>query len=70
MLTENKLSSKEIEIIWAATKKGDLEGKLTILKMLKEISHNFGYDHIKYLLNNIYSSFTDDLLTEEVEVSK
>jgi len=70
MLQEDKMSNGELEIIWAATKKGDLEGKLTILKTLKEISSSLRKKHIEILLDNAYSEKTsgEDLIIEEIEL--
>lgn len=68
MIQEDKLSDGEMELIWASTKKGDLEGKLTILKTLKEISKSLKQKHIKLLLNNIYSS-NGELIKEEIDVN-
>jgi ubiquitin carboxyl-terminal hydrolase 34 len=68
MLQEDKLSTGEIEMIWNATKKGDLEGKLTILKTLKEIAHSFKAKHIKMFLDNIYNSKPEDLIQEEIDL--
>jgi len=68
MLQEDKLSSGEMEIIWNGTKKGDLEGKLTILKTLKEISQSLKEKHIKMLLENIYQSEPHVLINEEIDL--
>lgn len=68
MLQEDKLSSGEMEIIWNGTKKGDLEGKLTILKTLKEISQSLKEKHIKMLLENIYLSEPQVLINEEIDL--
>ena len=68
MLQEDKLSDGEMEMIWGATNKGDLEGKLTILKTLKEISHSMKPKHIKVLLENIYSNKSSDLLNDEIDL--
>ena len=68
MIQEDKLSDKEIDLIWSATKNGDLEGKLTILKTFKEISKSLKPKHIKLLLDSIYQSTGSDLINEEIEV--
>ena len=69
MLHEDKLSETELELIWASTKKGDLEGKLTILKILKEISSSLKPKYVNILLDKIYMSKSEDIIYEEVEVS-
>lgn len=68
MMQEDKLSDGEMELIWSATKRGDLEGKLTILKTFKEISKSLKPKHIKTLLDNIYSATGQELITEEIDV--
>jgi ubiquitin C-terminal hydrolase len=68
MLQEDKLSFGEMEMIWGATKKGDLEGKLTILKTLREVSRSLQPKHIKVLLDNIYNSKSTDLINDEIDL--
>ena len=48
MIQNNKLSETELSIIWEATQKGDLEGKLTILNIFKEIIGSFKENHLNY----------------------
>jgi ubiquitin carboxyl-terminal hydrolase 34 len=68
MLKEDKLSDGEMEMIWSATKKGDLEGKLTILRTLKEISKSLQPKHISALLDNIYNSKSTELVDDEIDL--
>lgn len=68
MLQEDKLSEGEIEMIWAATNKGDLEGKLTIIKTLKEVSKSLKEKHVNSFLKNIYAIQTKDLYIDEIDV--
>lgn len=68
MLLEDKLSNEEMEIIWEATKKGDSEGKLTILKLLKEISSYLKEKQIKMILTNIYITDPENLIKEEIDL--
>lgn len=70
MLEEDKISDEEIEMIWSKTKKGDLEGKLTILKILKDISKSLQGKHVSALLANIYDSKSDsqEFIDEEVDL--
>jgi hypothetical protein len=69
MIKEDKLSDKEFELIWSGTNKGDLEGKLTILKLFKDLSKVMKNKHLEMLLKNIYSTKQSDLLNDEIEVS-
>jgi len=57
-----------MEIIWNATKKGDLEAKLSILKILKDLSKSLKPKYINILLNKVYSNEPQDLLNEEIDV--
>jgi len=70
MIKEDKLSEEEIEMIWSKTRNGDLEGKLTILKILKEVSKSLSERHVTALLNNIYSSKSEnqDFIDEEIDL--
>lgn len=68
MLSENKLSNEELELIWDATKKGDSEAKLTVMKLLEEISLNLKENHVKTLLEQIYLSEPECLIKEEVDL--
>ncbi len=69
LIQEQKLSESEMELIWNATKKGDLEAKLSILKILKEITKSLNPKYIKILLNKIYTNEAQELLNEEIDVS-
>ena len=53
LLLENQLNKDDIELIWNCTKKGDLEAKVTILKLLYELADNLKEDYVEMLLNNI-----------------
>jgi ubiquitin carboxyl-terminal hydrolase 9/24 len=69
LLIDDKLSEEQIEMIWSATKKGDLEGKLNVLKMLKDITKYLKPKHVKVLLEKIYNYSTEqELINEEIEV--
>jgi ubiquitin C-terminal hydrolase len=67
---EEKLSEGEIELIWKATRKGDLEGKMTILKILKDISGSLNKIHLKKILDHIYESNikSGEILIEEINL--
>ena len=69
MIKSDRLSENEFELIWNATNKGDLEGKLTILKLLKELSKAMKNKHLDMLLQKIYSTKSNELINEEIDVS-
>jgi hypothetical protein len=68
MLSEDKLSNEELELIWEATKKGDLEAKLTIMKLLEEISLNLKDKHVDILLKHVYLTEPENLIKEEIDL--
>ena len=68
MIQEDKLSDQELGIIWEATKKGDLEGKLTILKTLKEIFKRLKEKHLKVISEQLYNTPPNELTNEEIDV--
>ena len=53
LLLENQLNKDDIELIWNCTKRGDLEAKITILKLLSELADNLKDDYVEMLLSNI-----------------
>ena len=65
---ENELENDDIKLIWSCTKRGDLEAKLIILKLLSEISPYLKEDYIEILLNNIISNIDTKISQEEVEL--
>lgn len=68
MIQEDKLSDNELEIIWNATNKGDLEGKLAILKLLQYLSKLMKPNHQNSLLKNIFNTKPVDLINDEIEL--
>ncbi len=69
MIHKEKLSLKELEIIWEATRKGDLEGKLTILKIIKDLFKSFNQQHINFVSDRLYSTHINELSIEEIDVT-
>ena len=69
LLLENQLNKDDIELIWNCTKRGDLEAKVTILKLLSELADNLKDDYVEMLLSNIKST-TDGkkINNEELEL--
>jgi hypothetical protein len=69
MIQKEKLLVKELEIIWEGTRKGDLEGKLTILKIIKDLFKSFNQQHINFLSDKLYSTQLNELSIEEIDVT-
>ena len=68
LLVENELENDDIKLIWSCTKRGDLEAKLTILKLLSEIAPYLKEDYIEMLLTNIISNVDKKINQEEIEL--
>ena len=58
MIKNNELSEEELKLIWSLTKQGDLEAKMTIIKLLTDINAYF---------NEKYSNILLDCIREEDE---
>ena len=68
LLVENELENNDIKLIWSCTKRGDLEAKLTILKLLSEIAPYLKEDYIEMLLTNIISNVDKKISQEEIDL--
>ena len=67
LLQENALDENDMTLIWSCTKRGDLEAKLTILKLLSSIAENLQEKHIEMLLNSVLSNVDKKISNEEIE---
>jgi len=68
MINENILSTEELEIVWNATTKGDMETKLSIYKVLSEISLHFKNEHLDFLIKKISNIPPSDIIPDEIEL--
>ena len=68
LLSKNELSEDDMKLIWSCTKRGDLEAKVTILKLLSELSDNLDDKSVKMLLNNIISNVDKKINKDEIEL--
>jgi len=71
LLQENKVSDKDFETILANVKSGgNLEEKLTILRLLNEVSSSLSKNQVSHILNYIYSSklHIQDMHKEEIDL--
>ena len=68
LLVENELSEKDFQLIWSCTKKGDLEAKITILKLLSDLADNLKEEYIEMLLNSIRSNIDKKIDEKEIEL--
>ena len=67
LLQENALDENDMTLIWSCTKRGDLEAKLTILKLLSSIAENLKENHIEMLLNSVLNNVDKKINNEEIE---
>ena len=63
----NKLTEDDIKLIWDCTQRGDLEAKLTILKLLSELAKDLDENYINMLLNNIVFNISGKVNQNEME---
>lgn len=68
MFEYDKITQDDLTLIWNATKKGDLEAKLAILKIFKEISETLKPQYAHLLLKDMLSDLSSDLINEEIEL--
>lgn len=68
LLEHGKLKEDEVSLIWNATKKGDLEGKLSVLDILSKVHDLLTSKQINALLENIFSQDSHEILIQEVDL--
>ena len=68
LLLENELSEEDIKLIWSCTKRGDLEAKITILKLLSNLADNLKEEYVEMLLNSIRSNIDKKIDEKEIEL--
>ena len=68
MLTEELLSVENLEMIWSGTVKGDPETKLSIYKVLQEVSQYLKNEHAEFLLKRLMDLDPSDLTAEDLDL--
>ena len=68
LLLKNELSEEDIKLIWSCTKRGDLEAKINIMKLLTELADNLKEDYIEMLLKSIRENIEKKINDEEIEL--
>lgn len=68
MLTEELLSVENLEMIWSGTVKGDPETKLSIYKVLQEVSQYLKNEHAEYLFKRLMDLDPSDLTAEDLDL--
>jgi len=68
LLKENALDENDMTLIWSCTKRGDLEAKLTIMKLLSSLTKNLNENHIEMLLNSVITNVDKKINSEEIDL--
>ena len=68
MLKNNEISEEEIKLIWALTEQGDLEAKMTIIKLLSDLMININEKESNIILDCINKEKDKKLNENEIEL--
>ena len=68
IVNENTLELSDLESIWNATKKGDTETKLSIIKLFSEISIYFKEEHLDFLVQKVSEIEPSEMIADEIEM--
>jgi hypothetical protein len=68
LINESSLDVKDLEQVWNATTKGDMETKLSVYKVLSDISLHFKNDHLSFLIKKISEIPPQDIISDEIEL--
>ena len=69
ILEKQHLTQEDLNLILSGTQKGDLDGKLTIMNMLKDLSHYFSSEQRQHILDFIYKHIDiSNIKEKEIEV--
>ena len=62
------MTEDEITLIWSCTKRGDLEAKITIMKLLSDLSSSLKEEYIEMILKSILEHIDNKISTEEIDL--
>ena len=68
MINENLITSDQLDIIWASTKTGVTEVKLSIYKVLSEIGLNLKIDQLDFIISKVSEIPPNELIADEIEL--
>ena len=68
MINENLITSDQLDIIWASTKTGVTEAKLSIYKVLSEIGLNLKIDQLDFIISKVSEIPPNELIADEIEL--
>lgn len=69
IIREGEISEGELQQIWGAASKGDLESKMAVIKILGFVLRSMSNVQAEKLISYIFASKPTDLLSDELEVS-
>ena len=68
MINENLIVSEQLDKIWAATKTGVTEAKLSIYKVLTEVGLSLKTDQLYFIITKISEIPPTELISDEIEL--
>ena len=68
LVNENVLTKENLDIIWSATKTGDMEAKLNTYKVISELSIHLKAENINYFLDKIREIESENFISEELDL--
>jgi hypothetical protein len=69
MFDENKITDKQMALIWNTMRKGDLETRSSLLSILNNIYYELSYKNMEYLINQISLVEPKLLVPDELELA-
>lgn len=69
MFDENKVTDKQMGLLWTTIRKGDLETRNSLLAILNNIYHEMNYANMSYLVNQISEVEPKSLMPDEIELA-
>lgn len=69
MFDENKITDKQMALIWNTMRKGDLETRNSLLGILNNIYYELSYKNMEYLINQISLVEPKLLVPDELELA-
>ena len=68
LLLDNELNKEDIKLIWNCSQRGDLEAKVTIMKLLSDLVDNLNDEYVDWILSNIKLNNDNKVNNEELDL--
>lgn len=68
MFDDNKITEKQMALIWQTMRKGDLETRNSLLGILNEIYFNLSYKNMEFMVKQLGEVDPKLLVQEEIEL--